>query len=621
MNMNRKIFTVLFMIVVLACSAYGLLPRIRLEHENNNVSILADYREIATLARNSGLDVDEAIAILMKNGITGMMVSELTGDNIDKGVGQAEMKTHKDSERGTEGTIVSITPYSEHKELLNKWLRLRFAISGDKTGPVFLTIPSNMLKNSGMLPDIDGLEAAKRSGLHVFYRPAPSPGHLSDRAAVLLRVVHAKYPVSVFTPSGEYVSGYPDVSKLAGVAKEFGIPVAIVEFSRQVGESQLNAQASPYLLTLHSVTNEEMTSRRISRKALRERLLRAALERSVRLLLLRTAPPNTSDFKFDDFAEEVRLLGEELKAHGFNLAWPETVFARRNLHINIVTALAMSAVLALCVWSYLVRMGMPSDKKIAVLFSVGSVLLAVCVWKLSSVARLAGALTAPMIAVEATLIALDSGKKRGVFQAFVFVVVGGLALASFFSTTRYMLRLAAFSGVRLTLVLPPVLVLLHDLKRRIHHESLIEIMNRPPLWGELILIMILLAGVVLMILRSGNTQGISNIEVNIRETLERLLIARPRNKEVFVGYPSVLVLLYLVKHKMFAHYREVFRIGAAIGFSSVINSFSHFHTPLMLILLREFNGLWTGLIVGVIAVLLVKFVIVPLLKLVRPVIS
>lgn len=619
--MKRKIFLGVFFLAVLACSACGLLPRLSLERENNNVAILSDYREIVTLARNSGLSADEAIAVLMKNGVTGMMVSELLGDNIDKGIGQAELKIIKDSQRGTEGTIVSITPYSEHKDLLNKWLRMRFAISDDKNGPVFLNIPSNMLKNSGMLPDIDGLEAAKRSGLHIFYRPAPSPGHLSDRASIMLREVHAKYPVSVFTPSGEYVSGYPDVSKLANASRELGIPVAIVEFSRQVGEPQLNALSSPLLLPLHSVTNEEMTSRRISRKALRERLIRAALERSVRLLLLRTAPPNTSDFKFEDFAEEVRLLGEGLKAHGFNLAWPEPVFANRNLHSNIFTSIAMCMVLMLCVYSYLVRMGMKADTKTAIIFATGSILLAVCALKISLVSRLAGALTAPMIAVEASLIALDLGRRRGVIYAFVFAIIGGLALASFFSTTSYMLRLSTFSGVRLTLVLPPVLVLLHDLKRRVHPESLIEFLNRPPLWGELIMIMIMLAGAGIMILRSGNVEGISGFESNLRDTLERLLIARPRTKEVFLGYPSILMLIYLVKHDMLARYREIFRIGAAIGFSSVVNSFCHFHTPLWLILLREFNGLWTGLLAGVIAVIIVKFIIVPLLRLIRPVIS
>ena len=197
--MIRKVFV---LAAVLACACAVLWPRITLERSNNNIAILADYREISTLAKNSGLSVDEAIAVLVRNGVSGLMVSELTGDNVLHGVGQAEMKVMKDPERGTEGTIITIPPYSEHKDILNKWLRLRFAVSGDKTGPIFLTMPSNMLRNSGMIPDIDGLEAAKRAGLPVFYRPAPSPGHLADRAALMLREFHALYPVSVFTPSG-----------------------------------------------------------------------------------------------------------------------------------------------------------------------------------------------------------------------------------------------------------------------------------------------------------------------------------------------------------------------------------------------------------------------------------
>ena len=59
--MKRKIFVVIFFAAVLACSCYGLLPRFKLEALNNNVSIIVDYREILTLAKNSGLNFDDAI--------------------------------------------------------------------------------------------------------------------------------------------------------------------------------------------------------------------------------------------------------------------------------------------------------------------------------------------------------------------------------------------------------------------------------------------------------------------------------------------------------------------------------------------------------------------------------
>ena len=625
--MKRKFLYAIFFLAILACSVFALMPRIRLERANNNVAILSDYREVLTLAKNSDLTVDDALKILINNGVTGLMVSELTGDNIDHGAGQAELKTVRDAERETEGTIISILPDSPYKELLNKWLRIRFAIPEDKNGSLMLAMPSNMLKNSGIIPDIDGLETAKRLGLKIFYRPAPSPGHLSERASIMLEEVNKLYPVSVFTPSGEYVSGYPDVSKLANTAHKLNIPVAVVEFSRQVGEPQLNALSSPLLIPLHSVTNEEMTARKISRAALRDRLIRAAVERSVRLLLLRTAPPNTSDFTFKDFANEVKLLADGLKSHGFNLAWPSPVFANENPGKNIFAAWALCAMFVFALARYLIRMGSEPDwqinshKKFFLIFIILNLILTIAVFKINFAARLVGAFTAPLIAVEASLMAMDANKNRKIIPAFLFIIIGGLALASFFSVTAYMLRLNTFSGVKFTLILPPVLVLLHDLKKRIHPESLIEFLSRPPLWGELALIGVLLAGIGLIIFRSGNVAFIPGFEAKLRVTLEKLLIARPRTREVFIGYPSLLVLNFLVAKKYFAHYREIFRIGVALGFSSVINSFCHFHTPLFLILLREFNGLWTGLIVGLFAVLLVKFILIPALKLIRPLIS
>ena len=376
--MKRKILYSIFFSAVLVCAVFALMPRIRLERANNNVAVMVDYREILALAKNSDLTVDEALKILISNGVTGLMVSELTGDNIEHGAGQAEIV------HGTEDTVISILPESPYRELLNRWLRIRFAAENiNSQEPLTLPMTQNMLKNSGIIPDIDGLETAKRLGLKIFYRPAPSPGHLSERAAIMLEEVNKLYPLSVFTPSGEYVSGYPDVSKIANKAHELNIPVAVVEFSRQVGEPQLNAIASPLLIPLHSVTNEEMTSRKISRPALRDRLIRAAVERSVRLLLLRTAPPNTSDFLFKDFANEVKLLSDELKSHGFNLSWPEPVFARENPGKNIFAAWALSAVLAFSLARYLTRMGMKSDKKFFVFFVIFNLILTAAIFKVN----------------------------------------------------------------------------------------------------------------------------------------------------------------------------------------------------------------------------------------------
>ena len=110
---------------------------------------------------------------------------------------------------------------------------------GTEGGDVLLPVPLIMLRTVGILPDISGLEAGVRSGLPLYYRPAPSLGWQTKGAARLLGEVLDAYPIAAVTPLGESVSGYPDVGPIAAEPKKRGVPVAAVEFSRQLGAVQL----------------------------------------------------------------------------------------------------------------------------------------------------------------------------------------------------------------------------------------------------------------------------------------------------------------------------------------------------------------------------------------------
>jgi hypothetical protein len=230
------------------------------------------------------------------------------------------------------------------------------------------------------------------------------------------------------------------------------------------------------------------------------------------------------------------------------------------------------------------------------------------------VSTFVGALVSVFIVVEASIVAMDTKRNYlySILKGFAIAVVGGLSIAALFSFPSYMLRIKAFSGVKMTLLLPPILVLLYDFRRRIHPESVRGMLSRPPLWGELIVLGVLLIGAGIILFRSDNVRVVPGIEAKAREFLERTLVARPRNKEIFLGFPSLIFYYYIIRKGMWAHYREALRLGVVIGFSSVVNSFCHFHTPLFFILIRQINGLWVGILIGIFSVVIFNFCLLPL---------
>lgn len=635
MRLSCRLFAGILAAVILGCAGWGLLPRWRLEREDRDVAIVADFRDIVPLALGAGVSVDGALALLKEKGLRGLMVGELTGEDAASGVGPVAAAAVRGAGGGAALTRLSVEDGFPQADRAGEWLRLKAVGEAAEGGDVLLPVPLVTLRTVGILPDISGLEAGVRSGLPLYYRPAPSLGWQTKGAAELLGRVLDAYPIAAVTPSGESVSGYPDVGPIAAEPKGRGVPVAAVEFSRQLGAVQLNNLSFPSLLTLHSVTNEELVARSIGRQALLERLVRAAAERSVRLLVLRSAPSGHSASTLDAYAGEVASLAERLRGHGFRMEWPHVLFSGgewRSGFLSFLSAYALVAAFLFALWRYVLRLlgdeevgeavGMAAIAAFFLLAGGGAFLIR----SVPAAGRLLGALAAPLVVTEASLTAMSSGRTRTYSQfypwgpilcGFFTAVVGGLTLAAFFSDPLHMLRLRTFSGVKLTLLLPPILVLLHDLKNRVHPESLNAFLSRPPLWGELMLggVLLVLLGIVLF--RSDNVRFIPGFEARVRGALEQWLVARPRSKEVFLGYPSLMLLAFAVKNSLWARYRELFRLGAALGFSSVVNSFCHFHTPLAFILRRELNGLWLGLLFGSVVVLAVGWILLPLWRRLR----
>ncbi|MDY3868718.1 MAG: DUF5693 family protein, partial [Pyramidobacter sp.] len=465
-----------------------------------------------------------------------------------------------------------------------------------------LPLPFHAIAASGVLPDVKALGYLASLGVPVVYAVSPCAGGTAESLTESLAFLCARYGnIKAICPIGDVTAAYPRLREMGDFVREWGLLLTQTEFSVQYGAQQQNWYAWPNIVSLHSVRDEEVLKRRITRPVMLNRLYRAAAERSVRLLVLRQDPLRSIPASLEEYCADVRALRQRLDAAGFGRLWP-TAAPQRSFSPAAVVGLAL--LLLTLLLRYAARFFNTSlfeNRRFLMALGASSLVLGLAALKISFVLRCVGALTACMLATEAALHAMDRWKVplRGVLEVLILVMMGGCVVAGSFSSPLYMHRMIAFSGVKLSLLLPLVLVLVMDFRRKEHPESVADILKRPPLWGELVVLGGLFLAGLIVLLRSGNYGFVSSAEIQFRDWIEHVLVARPRTKEFLVGYPSLVLWYYLKRHGLWSHWREILRLASVLGFSSAVNTFCHFHTPLYLSLLRILNGWWSGLLLGV----------------------
>jgi len=621
---NIVLFFIFTVVIIASCLA--LHPRVMVESRNNNIEIFVDYRDVVMLARNTNQQTKDVLRYLVDCGVTGIMVSELTGEVLSAGwlpifYGSPE-SVEETRFSGLRGSLIVIPEELPYAEDLLELLDIRFDIERIQLPQgigVLLPFFSRDMEKFGILPDLEGLYAANELGLPVFWRVAQAlNGETQDALNMLSRILEKFENISMVAPVGDIALGFPDMSQLAGVLKKHNVPAAQIEFFRQLGAPGIARLMFPNIIPLHSVTQEEITSRNMTRAALYERLIRAATERSVRSLMFRPAQSGTTRDPVNEFGQEIKRLRDGLTVRGLTVGKVENPFEGVRWNNSIFGILAAGLMLLYTLFSYYIRFCSDKDDdklsiKLVIMFILCAAFLIPAMFYSQRITTYIGAILAVFIAVEASITAMNPGKTNlySILKGFIIALVGGLSIAALFSEPLYMLRIRTFTGVRMTLLLPPILVLLYDLRKRIHPESLHDLLSRPPLWGELLLAGVLVAGAGLILLRSDNVSFVPGIEVRAREFLERTLIARPRNKEILLGFPFLIFYYYSIRNGLWVRYREALRMGVVIGFSSVVNSFCHFHTPLFFTVIRQINGLWLGITIGVLSVIVLHFCLIP----------
>ncbi len=182
----------------------------------------------------------------------------------------------------------------------------------------------------------------------------------------------------------------------------------------------------------------------------------------------------------------------------------------------------------------------------------------------------------------------------------VFTIVGAL------SRTSFALGINVFAGVKLAHIIPiaAIIVILVYRKHKLDYNFYKGILDRKISYGALIIIGIIAGALLIYTSRTGNSGSASTLELQFRQLLTNVLGVRPRTKEFLIGYPILVCLLYY-------GYKEAylpFIIFAAMGPISLVNTYAHIHTPLLISMTRSVYGIVFGLLIGLVAIWVIKLI-------------
>jgi len=652
----QKTLFILIGLGLLAALWVGV-KRVRIEQANRHVEIILDGRELLMLGEAAGLPPKTAAARLKEAGVTSLAASEVTLKDL---VTRGEVMLWP---QGREKFLLTFRDKAlaaqVEQSLQGKWPQFRLAIPPiQQTAAARDALVSDLsvagdlagIYEVGLFLDPYQVRAAKAAGLPLAARLANSP--LYGKPAVAYALAEAQEAgAKLIIFDKDEILGYDGlVDFTAAEMRRLGLLYGLVELIDQAGADALSDKMFDRLVRVHSITEREMP--RMKPEEALNRLERAAQERNIRACYARLFLRPREDilgYNTAYIAEFSRRLQQAGLTAGQAAPYPSK---KATFWPLFLMQLAVAAVVTLLTLRLL-----PCRKNEggAVIFIFWAVILIGSLLAKEMLSRQVGSLLAALafptlglilawqgmrnrtesrqarIGDPGTHVPMDLLVAAGWMIAIsLFAVIGGLLVGGLLTHTRFMVGAEQFRGVKLILFGPMLLVgaaLLCGLSRPKQSpadwvkqclENARAFLGRPSLMGEVMLVLLALAALAVLLMRSGNTPAAatSGLEQSARDWLENLLLARPRTKEFLIGNPALMLWVFLwLRFRVSSGATcvlygrrgavDALLLVAAVGQADIIDTFCHLHTPLLLSLIRTFNGLWLGALVGAIVTIIV----------------
>ncbi|WP_371372048.1 DUF5693 family protein [Sporomusa aerivorans] len=492
------------------------------------------------------------------------------------------------------------------------------------------------------------LAAVEKMGFYVVARPTNYTKVTPDDVNAVFQRLAGVKNITTIMFSGDEVLGYPSVLPLTVKNfKERQMTLAMIEhplqlqFFKQEGLTEVATALNYQAARVYAISKDEQLKLKVS-----EAIQRWAVtdqERNIRINLLRKfekADPGKTLVETNlDYISGTR---DALLAEGFTLGRAGTFtpyFASPWLLSLVVLGATAAGVLYLSLlypfpvrWQYILtallaialiipilKGGGTLSRQMAALVSASAFPALAMTWQLDRWRKQAsdGSFDRP------------AGVGRIVLAGAVSLLIttlcslaGGFFLGGALGDVRFLLEMEIFRGVKLTFVGPIILVTLAYLARY-NVFSEVQSMNARGIWKQITSIlnypinvkMLLLFGAAafaawVFVGRSGHTAGVPvpAFELKLRAFLEQVMYARPREKEFLIGHPAFMLAVLAIYRKWPRLVQYLLIVAATIAQGSLVETFAHMRTPVLMSTIRGWDGMLLGAVIGAVAVVCIYVV-------------
>ena len=640
MNFLKKISLFWLIIIPLVLpgiivSAMRCMLRSAVEQEDFFVETVADFNEFRSLSRADGLTVEELFNKLKENGASSVAISEDTLSSLES-EGKITVLTSKEIRKLSldetyeiklpigKTDLGGLWVYSEDVSLLDRiYQNLSWKIS-DKS---LTRIDTKLLlinKSGEGFTDKVGLgfsdeyfKMAEKAGLGLVAKVYNYPGLTYESAHKILNSIPEPASISALLfADDEMLGARGQLDKIVDIFKNPSYRIGWVEFDTQEGIKDYLKKLSknrPFV-RVHCITRKEMDYVYSPERAT-ARFVRAAKDRSLKMLYFNCFLRDEKKYISNLTDYNLKFLKDTSNAlvnAGFKIA--STDEERKNEPLLKVGKLipAESLVISLSLMlGLLILLKLSFIPKIEGVTTLVFTFASVCLFYLypeffQKLALIVGAISYSSIGIMFASSAVENNNYTFIRNTIRFIVllvlpsiIGGFLIAGLCSNIEYLLKLEQFHGIKLAFIIPLIISAAWSLKK--YGKNVFSLLQKPMTVVSVFILAAVAVSLFLYILRSDNTTLLkpTALEDGARTFLENTLVARPRNKEFLVGYPAALLFVLLLMRKEFV-LLPLLAVFVQMGQVSVVNTFCHFHTHFLLTLLRVGNGLWLGILIGLV---------------------